>query len=147
MHKAERILAAVVTKLTGLTTTGTNVFRGRVYDLPDTSLPALLIFQGADRPLSDGGSSSFRFLDGELSVRVEAVVKTSATQLDTLLNQIRKEVTIALQADVTQGLNFVMDTTEGTADVELNGEGDKPTGTLKMEWSILYRRLRTDPSL
>lgn len=146
-HKAEQIIVAVVAKLTGLASTGANVFRGRVYELPETSLPALRIFQGTDRAAIDGGSSSFRYLDSEISVRVEAVAKTSATQIDTLLNQIRKEVTVALQADVTQGLSFVMDTSEGMADIDLDGEGDRPTGVLKMEWSILYRRLRTDPSL
>lgn len=145
-HKAEQILAAVLAKVTGLTTTGSRVTRGRVYDLATADLPALGVFLGPDAPRSDGGSSSFRYLDGDLTVVVEAYVKTASAQVDTQLNQIRKEVTIALQADVTQGLAFVLDTQEGAADPTLDGSGDKPAGTLRMEWVLRYRRLRTDPS-
>lgn len=146
-HRVEQIMVAIVGKLTGLATTGTHVFRGRIYEVPEANLPALLVYQGADQPRTDGGSSSFRYLDGDLSVQVEAAVKVPhGTQPETVLNQIRKEVTVALQADVTQGLGFVMDTNEGAAVPDLTGEGDKPTARLRMEWVIRYRRSRTDPS-
>lgn len=87
------------------------------------------------------------YVDGDLSITVEAVVKVArATQPESVLNQIRKEVTIALQADVTQGLAYVMNTEEGPASIDLNGEGDKPVGRMRMDWTIRYRRSRTDPS-
>lgn len=144
-HRAEQIADAIVVKLTGLATTGTNCFRGRVHELPDSSLPALCVYVGADVPRSDGGSSSYRYIDGDLTVMVEAVVKASSG-VDSTLIQIRKEVTIALQADVTQGLAFVMNTEEGAATIDLNGDGDKPVGRLRMDWTFRYRRSRTDPS-
>ena len=144
-HRAEQIADAVVTKLTGLTTTGANCFRARVHELPESSLPALCVYVGNDVPRSDGGSSSFRFIDGDLTIMVEAVVKSSSGMDSTLL-QIRKEATIALQADVTQGLAFVIDTQEGPSSIDLAGEGDKPVGRLRMDWIIRYRRSRTDPS-
>lgn len=144
-HRAEQIADAVVAKLTGLVTTGASCFRARVHELPDTSLPALCVYVGTDVPRPDGGSSSFAFIDGDLTVLVEAVVKASS-DVDSALLQIRKEVTIALQADVTQGLSFVMDTQEGAASIDLNGDGDKPVGRLRMDWTFRYRRSRTDPS-
>lgn len=144
-HRAEQIADAIVVKLTGLATTGANCFRGRVHELPDSSLPALCVYVGTDVPRSDGGSSSFRYIDGDLTVMVEAVVKASIG-VDSTLIQIRKEVTIALQADVTQGLAFVMNTEEGAASIDLNGDGDKPVGRMRMDWTLRYRRSRTDPS-
>lgn len=136
-------MAAVVTNVTGLTTTGANVFRGRVYAVPDTSLPALAVYQGEDKVL---GQYSQALYDCELTVLIEALVKTSSQQVDTLLNQIREQVTIALQSNYTQGLAYVLNTTEGDAAApELSGEGDKPTAALRMEWRFLYRRSRTNP--
>lgn len=144
-HRAEQIADAVVTKVTSLATTGANVFRGRVHEIPDTSLPALCVYVGTDVPRSDGASSSFRFIDGDLTVLIEAVAKASSG-VDSTLIQIRKEVTVALAADVTQGLSFVMNTDEGPASIDLNGDGDKPVGRMRMDWTFRYRRSRTDPS-
>lgn len=143
-HRAEQIIDAVVTTLTGLTQTNNNVFRGRVHAVPEVRLPALCVYQGEDKQI---GQYSQAKIDSELTILVEALVKTSAEQVDELLNQIRKEVTIALQADYTQGLSFVLNTIEGDASApELSGEGEKPSAALKLEWKFHYRRSRTDPS-
>ncbi|MEK9725756.1 MAG: hypothetical protein VW405_20050 [Rhodospirillaceae bacterium] len=145
-HRAEQIVQAVITKVTGLTTTGSRVYRSRTADLADANLPALVVFMGPDQPRSDGGSSSFRYLDGDLTVAIEAVVKeTSDTAAEQKLNLIRKEVAIALQADVTQGLSFVLNTTEGTATPDLE-RSDKVRGSMRMDFVFHYRRSRTDPS-
>jgi len=140
--RAENIIAAIVTAVTGLATTGANVFRGRVYELPETSLPCLCVYLGFDNPRSDGGSSSWVYIDSDLTINIEAVVKDSSAQVDTTLNQIRYEVGQALQSDITQGLAYVMNTTEGPAGVALDGGGDETVGRMRMEWTILYRRLR-----
>ena len=143
-HRAEQIIDAVVTTLTGLTHTGSNVFRGRVHAVPEAKLPALCVYLGPDKIIGQYSQAKF---DSELTILVEALVKTADEQVDELLNQIRKEVTIALQADYTQGLSFVLNTLEGDTDApELSGEGEKPSAALKMEWKFHYRRSRTDPS-
>ncbi len=143
-HKAEQILSAVITKVTGLTTTGANVFRGRVYAVPDGRLPALCVFMGTDEVI---GQWSHQHVDSLLTIHIDAKVKDSAAQVDTTLNQIRKEVAIALQADITQGLSFVQDTQEGdAAEPDLSGEADKPIASQRLEWVFRYRRNRTDPS-
>ncbi|MFZ5697766.1 MAG: hypothetical protein ACOY9J_03435 [Pseudomonadota bacterium] len=147
LHRAEQIVEAVIANITGLTTTGDNVFRSRTAELPDNRTPALVVYLGPDAPRSDGGSSSYRYIDGDLTVFVVAAVKGRTDALtETKLNLIRKEVTIALMADHTQGLSFVIDTTEGQAVPEINGDGDKPVGRLRMEFTFHYRRSRTDPS-
>lgn len=140
-HRAESIMQAVVAKVTGLSTTGSNVTRGRVH-AADT-LPALSVYQGDDRVVSE---YSHALYDCELTVFIEALAKTSSAQIETALNQIREEITIALQTDYTQGLGYVLNTAEGdSAAPELSGEGEEPSGMLRMEWRILYRRSRTNP--
>jgi hypothetical protein len=47
-HVARQILDSVVSTCTGLTTTGTNIFRSRVHTLVESSLPALLIYARED---------------------------------------------------------------------------------------------------
>jgi len=140
-HRAESILSAVVTKVTGLVTTGARVHRGRVYAL--TAFPALSVYQGEDKVIGQYSQAKY---DCELTVFVEAVVKTSSSQVDTVLNTIREEVVEALQADYTQGLTYVLNTIEGDSSApELSGEGDQPSAALRMEWKFHYRRSRTDP--
>lgn len=147
-HRAENILVAVLDKLSTLATTGDNTFRGRVYEIPDGELPAVCVYMGADNPRSDSGSSGWWYIDSDLTLNIEAVAKTSALQIDTVLNQIRFEVAQALQADITQGLSYVINTTEGSASPEIDGAGENVTGRLRMEYTILYRRVRyTVPQL
>jgi hypothetical protein len=142
-HRAESIVAKVLTTVTGLTTTGANAFRGRVRPLQESELPALFLYMGPDeitQHLLQGK------LDSQLTVYVDIVVKTASAQVDTTLNTIREELTEALQADYTQGLAYVIDTREIGADMpELSGEGDQRTGVMRTTWQIHYRRSRADP--
>lgn len=142
-HRAEDIVSAVLTKVTGLTTTGVNAFRGRTYEIPETSVPCVCVYQGGDFPLTN--TSPWKFIDSELSIVVEAIVKDSSVQAETTLNQIRFEVSRALQQDVTQGLSYVMNTTEGSASITLDGSTNEIVGRMRMEWVVLYRRVRKSP--
>lgn len=147
-HRAENILVAVLDKLSTLATTGDNAFRGRVYEIPEGELPAVCVYMGTDNPRSDSGSSGWWYIDSDLTLNIEAVAKTSSLQIDTVLNQIRFEVAQALQSDITQGLSYVINTTEGSASPEIDGAGEMVTGRLRMEYTILYRRVRyTVPQL
>lgn len=140
-HRSEDIVAAVLTAVTGLATTGANAFRGRTYEIPETSVPCVCVYQGGDFQLTN--TSPWTFIDSELSIVVEAIVKDSSEQAETTLNQIRYEVSEALQADITLGLAFVMNTTEGSATITLDGSTNEIVGRMRMEWVVLYRRLRT----
>lgn len=144
-HVREQILDAVVTRLTGLVTTGANVYRGRVYPLTESNLPGILIYQGADDPNSL--EQNLSFIDSELNVYVEAVAQSASTQIDQILNQIDKEIFIALATDFRQGVNACFSTLIGAADEpRLEGEGAKPIGFLRRNYKFRYRTSRADPS-
>jgi len=141
-HRAESIVERIKTVVTGLTTTSTRVYRGRVYPLQESEVPGLLVYMGQDRIVNVLSQS---LMDSMLSVHIDEVVKATG-QVDTTLNLIREQVTIALQADHTLTLSYVMGIEESGADEpNLSGEGDQRIATMRTTWQVLYRRSRTNP--
>ena len=142
-HVARQILDEVVTTCTGLSTTGSNVYRSRVHTLIETGLPALLIYARED--ILEEESSAMQ-TDGNkgnhyiLSVSIDAVEKdASETTAENTLFEIRKEVQIALEGDLTLG-GKCKDLWLAEANIEdRTGSGDSPILTMIMSWNFLYR--------
>jgi hypothetical protein len=148
--RAEQIIAAIKTLLTGLATTGQNVQRGQIYEHEKAKLPALSITMGEDSPVSEQQTG---LVDWELTVSIQSVAEIidayTATEsaLDTLLNLIRKEVHAAIMADHTLGLDFVIDISPGPANEPiLSGAGSVPTGSQSIDFVVWYRTSRDDIS-
>lgn len=135
MHRAETIMQAVVTTLTGLTTTAARVERGRVRTVE--TCPALTIEMGGDDVIPD--RSSYPKLHRDLNIKILAHVKNN-TSPDTDLNQIRAEVHAAMVADRTLGQTFVIDVEcIGDDEPEISGEGEKITAVQQMNYVVKYR--------
>ena len=140
MHRAESIMQAVTTKVTGLATTGARVFRGRVRTIE--TAPALTVEMGADNV--DEDRSSYPRIRRELNIKITAHIKNN-TDPDSDLNTIREEVYNALMADRTQGLSYVIDTESiGDDEPELSGESEKITGSQLMNFVVKYSHSWTD---
>ncbi len=145
-HRAEQIIAAVVTNVTGLTTTGANVNRGRTTPEDAVTSDWLDVFLGPDAPNDD--NQNWTITDSELTVYIDINCKTSSSQIDTRLNLIRSEITVALWTDYQQGLSFVTEMREGPADEpQLSGEANKPAATMRTTWLFRYRRSTTNPDI
>lgn len=148
--RAEAILTAIETAITGLTTTGSNVERGKVYGYQAAELPALSLYMGEDTPAAEYQTG---LVDWELQIRIESMVSIDAADnasltdstIETQLNLIRSEVHAAVMADHTLGLSYVIDIIPGTASAPiLSGEGAEPTGSQAIEYTIHYRTSRAD---
>ncbi len=139
-HKAAQILAAIKAKLTGLTTTGSRVYQSRAYAIE--TLPAINIKLGADQVQSIHNIQS----DNDLIISIEIFVKTSEAEIDNVILQIRKEVQIALMADETQGLSFVLTTLPTIMTAPDVSTEEKPIAFASAEYRVVYRSLLTDPS-
>ena len=96
-HKRQQIRERVATTLTGLSTTGSNVFQSRVYPIENTKLPCLLIYtrEETSEPLT---TNPPRAIEKILSLVVEAYVKANANYDDTI-DTITEEVEEALYGD------------------------------------------------
>lgn len=136
-------MARVQTLVTGLTTTGSRVDRGRDTDVVPEKTPALRVAMGPDTAVDPWAQA---LLDWDLQVAVTGYVHSAATNVETLMNQIRKEVHIALCADHTLGLAFVLAIVPLGAVPGRAGEMAKPAGTITLNFGVRYRTSRTDPS-
>ena len=97
-HVRQSIRERIATNCTGLTTTGTNVFQSRIYNLESGNLPCLLIYsksETSDRLTMQPTDS----LNRDLDVVVEGYVR--ATTIDDTLDTISAEVEVAIAGDPT----------------------------------------------
>lgn len=144
-HRAEQIMDAFIALVTGLATTSANVTRDRAYDVEGDVDAALSVYQGLDDPLDE---SPWPFIDSELMIYTDLHVRvSSATPISQTLNEIRKEMVVAVMADHTLGLaGIVHEIEEGAASAPDIESGEKPIATQRIEWKVKYRRSLTDPS-
>ncbi len=134
-HKRQQIRERVATTLTGLSTTGSNVFQSRVYPIENTKLPCLLIYtrEETSEPLT---TNPPRAIEKILSLVVEAYVKANANYDDTI-DTITEEVEEALYGDRLIN-NLALDSFLVNTDISYNGEGDNPLGIVVMTFQITY---------
>jgi len=140
-HVRKQIRDAVVTALTGLNTTGSNVYRSRVFPLEKANLPALAIFTKSETTDFDTLTIS-RSIMRRLEIGVEAFV-TDMTNTDNTLDTIAVEVEEALAADVTLGgLSKDLQVTAFEADYTGDGETTLAIGRFTVE--AVYRTAEND---
>lgn len=133
-HVRKLIRDNVVTAVTGLATTGANVFRSRVNPNEASRLPCLCIYtlnETAERTAMNGNQ-----ILRELEVQVEGYAR-SRTNLDDTLDQISVEVEEALAVDPTRGGN-ALSTYLTSSEFALESEGDQPIGVAKLTFQVQY---------
>ena len=134
-HIRQQIREKIGTTLTGLTTTGSNVFESRVYPLENASLPALIIYTKSEtsEPIVIGTQ---RLMSRELLVVVEGYAKATSNFDDTI-DTISKEVEAAIAADRTLD-GLAKDTYLESTEIEFNSEGEKPLGYVSLTFLTNY---------
>ena len=101
-HLRRQIRERIVSDVTGLSTTGSNVFEGRVYPVEESKLPCLLVYDSEEeiemQTLTPAGSRS---VQATLNVVIEGYANggSGSDVLDTLAG-IQKEVQVAMAGDV-----------------------------------------------
>ena len=140
-HLRQSIRERIATDVTGLSTTGSNVFQSRFYPIEDASLPCLLVYSTTEDS-EPTEMASPRPMTRNLNVVVQGVV--SATQPDDTLDLISKEVEVALAADVTINDLAHNSFLSGT-EIEFNSDGAKPIGTVMLNYSVEYRNVDNAP--
>ena len=143
-HLRQQIRERIGTTLTGLSTTGSNVFQSRVYPLEDTNLPALVIYTKSEESIPiDIGTN--RTLERNLIVNIEGYVKAT-NNFDDQIDTICKEVESAMAVDVTLN-NLAKDTFLESTEIEFNAEGESPVGYVTLSYKIDYYCLELNPDV
>jgi hypothetical protein len=143
-HLAEQIVAWVAEKLDGLTTTGSNVFRGQTHPIAEGNLPAISVYMGPDEEMQDLNTVQ----DMQLAVILKFSSKLKEQALETQLAQIRKEVHVKLRAEFANKLAEVQDYREAeTGQPDFEEGSNLPIGIMLVSWSFDYRRSYDDPSI
>lgn len=128
-------MLAVKAAVTGLTTTGANVFRSRVDPLQRKELPALIVrWPQATEDISADSFPAPRITDRTLRIEVAAVVATKDA-FDADLIQIRSEVEVALAMPIAGPWKHI---TLRRVDFTLTGTAEQPTGEVSMLYEARY---------
>lgn len=138
---------ALETRLTGLTTTRDFIVRDRPYPAEEDTVSALSLYQGGELPSDE--TESFSFIDMDMVFYIDIHVRESSDYpITQKLNQIRKEINIAVSANDSPplGLEFCIDLEERGTEEPARGESEYPMARQRMTWTIKYRRSRNDPS-
>ena len=143
-HIRQQIRERAGTVLTGLTTTGTNVFETRIYPLSNKNLPSLAIYtkNETSEPIV---ISTNRLMSRELELVVEVYVKQTSN-FDDQVDKICKEVEVAISADTTLN-GLAKDCFLQSTEIEYNTEGEQPLSYAVLTFLTNYYVQETAPDV
>ena len=147
-HVRQQIRDALVITLTGLTTTGANVFASRAYPLQDSDLPALLVTTDSEE-ITQTTIHYPDILLRALTVRVVGVAQATA-DLDDTLDTICAEVETAIQATQSAATaGGILDAAMALAsiEVEVTTESEQPVGRITLTYSGTYSTAANAPTV
>jgi hypothetical protein len=146
-HRAEEIMAAIGSRLETLLEKGIGTIRERNFPKDIGALPTVHVYQGKDVPVHHG-ANSLALIDRELEVRIDAYVETAPDRLDAALNQIRRDVYVAMMAEQNLTLPFVQTVMwKGDGAPELpEPEAHPSVGRMTMTFAVRYRHSHSNPS-
>jgi len=134
-HARTQIRDKVVTLVTSLTTTGTNVFPSRKYPLSDDVFPGLCVYTLSENiDEEEGKLAGIQFRSVDIVVEgYDALI----AGLDDNLDTIAAEVETAVFADrfltgSLQALDLI------NTEFDLNVEAEKPVGMIKLTFKAQY---------
>jgi hypothetical protein len=134
-HVRKVIRDQITTAVTGLVTTGLNVYKSRVYPLAQGKLPGICVYTNSES--SDYLTiSQPRSIERKLSVSVEVYVK-GTTNYDDELDQICSEIEVALytSSSIVAPIRDLQITNFAS---EYNGDGDQPICAARLSVDVIY---------
>ena len=134
-HVRKAIREHVVTTVTSLSTTGSNVYETRYFPLQTGNLPALIVYTldetVEDYTLGQNTRTQFR----ALNLIIEAHCRGTAN-IDDTLDTIAEEVEEAMVTDISRGGN-AKDTKLVSTEVDFDTASQK-TGLMRLTYLISY---------
>jgi len=141
-HLRRQIRERAATTLTGLTTTGSNVFQSRVYPMESAGLPGLCIYT-TDEAIEIQSMGATRHVSRDLTLIVEGYATDSANVDDTL-DQIGKEIEVAMSGDITLN-DLAQDSYLSSVEITLSGDGSTGIGKITHSYTVVYQNAENAP--
>lgn len=143
-HVRQSIRDNIVTTVTNLSTTGSRVYRSRLYPMDSQKLPGICVYTKSEQSeFATMGSN--RTVSRNLRVAIEVYV-SALTGYDNLLDDIAADIEIALKTDRTRG-GFAKDTKIVGFDANYSGDGEVPVATGVIEVEVLYHTKEATPEV
>jgi hypothetical protein len=138
-HLRDQILASLKTAITGLTTTGANVFADRTDELQANEVPGLTLNQGGAETPEYKSTGYPRTIIATFDVEISAYDQRTRAQADARqrCNTIDKEVQAAVAAWAHTS-TLITDMQRGQTDFDLSTESDKTAAMVRMRYFLQY---------
>jgi len=130
-HFRKQTRDALVTALTGLTTTGSNIFKAKASDFEPAQIPGLNLMTSADE--WDPEVSAPEYDARDLAVEIEIVVKKE-DGLEDLIDQIEVEVFDAITGDAPLAA-LVKRMKLISSELEVSDDQERKTGKRVLTWA------------
>ena len=140
-HVRKLIRDNITTTLTGLATTGANVYQTRLFALGESKLPAICVYtksEATEYSTITRPRTQMRNLD----VNIEFFVK-GTLNIDNSLDQIALEIEEALYTDNTRG-GYAKDTKITEFEADYNPDGEQSVGVGRFTVSVTYVTIEND---
>jgi hypothetical protein len=148
-HVRKQIIDYLAARLTGLTTTGSNIYICRPTDRPlaDTALPALLLYADSESVTITEIMSWPRRLERTLEVRIEAIAQDNGSLEDTLALMLTEIESALHTSRVTASAGGLLVGPLVLSGVEVSREGDaeRTVGRLATTWTGTYYTYSNTP--
>lgn len=143
MHLRQSIRGAIGAALTGLATTGANVFVSRVYPLQAAELPGLRVYAESE---SVEPATILNWLERVVTIKVEAIAKSTLDWHDTI-DTICAEVEVALANPVATLDGIAESVTLTGTTIEMSGTTEQPVGMATMTFAVMYFAAENAPDV
>jgi hypothetical protein len=141
-HLRRQIRERAATTLTGLTTTGSNVFQSRIYPMESAGLPGLCVYTQEESVgiQSMGGT---RNVSRDLTLIIEGYASASSN-IDDTMDAIGKEVEVAMSGDITLN-DLAQDSYLSSVEITLSGDGSTEIGKITHSYIVVYQNAENAP--
>ena len=142
-HIRQQIRDRIIADVTGLATTGANVYDSKLYNILQGELPALAVYtQNETSEISTIAPNVT--LDRELEVIIECYAEANQN-IENTLDTIAGEVENSLGTDLTLN-NLCITQFLSSTDIDFTSEGEKPLGICKLTYNVRYMNTVTNSS-
>tara|TARA_R110000772_G_scaffold179249_1_gene290648 strand:- start:353 stop:796 length:444 start_codon:yes stop_codon:yes gene_type:complete len=143
-HIRQQIRDRVIADVTGLATTGANVYDSKLYTFTQGELPALAVYtQNETSEISTIAPAVT--LDRELEVIIECYAEANAN-IENTLDTIASEVENSLGTDLNLN-NLAITQFLSSTDIDFTSEGEKPLGICKLTYNVRYMNNVTNSTI